>query len=545
MSASPFLILTIRLMYNPSTKRTHISRDVVFTKKMFYREDFSISSDKEYPLGTSFENLRITVDEASSNSSSTIEQPPVDLLPPQPVNPPLVKEVSEDEDDMPSLSVRPDIENISTIADTAPTIDDDSTIDNFNNDAVFVLPDPPTSPNTFEELSLPPDDPVPDFIDIRSPLPSDDETTSTHSLDERPFHTVTRRGRKFFTPEHFRHQPASNALTILPNPYSIFDLNDETEGDSETENEPLFEAPPPPRISMHRSVYGVKHSGKTFSNFTNSMAKAMDFISSLSAPPPVLPESALVGASGSAFHHTNELQVMKLYQALQSDDKEAWKAAIADELARFKKHSVFEVVPKKLLLPRTRLLSSTWNMKKKANGVFRARLIIRGFEQVPNIHYRPEWISAPVSNAVPIRIKIVLLLMMGGYAHVIDGCSAFLLGLFDSDDERVYVSIPNSWERFFQKNVVLLLLKTVHGLKQVANCFYRLLVSVMSGLQFQKSAADPCLYWVRGFSVWQRESVYHATHDLRLEARLTLDESFGNWWAFAWHFLSFRLLVYN
>ena len=92
---------------------------------------------------------------------------------------------------------------------------------------------------------------------------------------------------------------------------------------------------------MHRSVYGVKHSGKTFSNFTNSMAKAMDFISTLSAPPPVLPESALVGASGSTYHHTNELQVMKLYQALQSDDKEAWEAAIADELARFRKHSVW------------------------------------------------------------------------------------------------------------------------------------------------------------------------------------------------------------
>ena len=169
---------------------------------------------------------------------------------------------------------------------------------------------------------------------------------------------------------------------------------------------------------------------------------------------------------------------MKLHQALQSDDKEAWEAAIADGLARFKKYSVFEVVPKKLLPPRTRPLSSTWNMKKKANGVFRARLTIRGFEQVPNIQYRPEWISAPVSNAVTIRIVLVILLMMGGYAYVIDVCSAFLLGLFDNDDERVYVSVTNGWERFSPKNVVLLLLKTVYGLKQAANCFYRLLVSV-------------------------------------------------------------------
>ena len=278
------------------------------------------------------------------------------------------------------------------------------------------------------------------------------------------------------------------------------------EDDSETENDPLFESTPPQHIPLYRTTHGIKYSGKTFANFTNSMAKTMDFIATLSAPPSVLPESALVGASGAAFHHTNELQVMKLHHALQSNDKEAWEAAIAHELARFKKHSVFEVVPKKLLPPTTRPLSSTWNMKKKSNGVFRARLTIRGFEQVPNIHYGPEWISAPVSNAVTICIVLVLLLMMGGYLHVIDVCSAFLLGLFDNEDERVYVSVPNGWEQFFPKNVVLFLLKTVYGLKQAANCFYRLLVSVMSGLKFQKSAADPCLNFKwddeEGLIVW-------------------------------------------
>ena len=129
---------------------------------------------------------------------------------------------------------------------------------------------------------------------------------SAHSPNRRPFHTVTRRGRRVFTPERFRHQPESNALTIAPNPYSIFDLDDEIDDDSETENNPLFEAPPPPRISLHKSTCGIKYSGKTFSKFTTSMAKAMDFISTLSAPPPILPESALVGASGSVFHHTNE-----------------------------------------------------------------------------------------------------------------------------------------------------------------------------------------------------------------------------------------------
>ena len=163
-------------------------------------------------------------------------------------------------------------------------------------------------------------------------------------------------------------------------------------------------------------------------------------------------------------------------------------------------HSVFKVVEKKNIPAHARPLSTTWNMKKKANGTFRARLTIRGFEQVPNVHYRPEWISAPVSNAVTIRIVLVLLLMMGGYAHIVDVCSAFLLGLFDDCDERVYVTIPKGWDQFFPTNTVLLLLKTVYGLKQAANCFYRLLISVMITLGFAKSHADPCLFTTSGIT---------------------------------------------
>ena len=170
------------LMYNPSTKRTHISRDIVFTKKVFYRQDFTVSNDQDHPLDTSFTNLNIIIDDPSSSPESSLNdnQPHVPPTPPQPATPPLVQEASEDEDDMPSLSIRPDTEDISTIEDTAPTIEDHSTIDTFNNDTVYVLPDPPTSPNAFEELSLTPDDRVPDFIDISSPPPSDDEMESTH-----------------------------------------------------------------------------------------------------------------------------------------------------------------------------------------------------------------------------------------------------------------------------------------------------------------------------------------------------------------------------
>ena len=92
-----------------------------------------------------------------------------------------------------------------------------------------------------------------------------------------------------------------------------------------------------------------------------------------------------------------------------------------------------------------------------------------------------------------VRIVIVLLLMMGGYAHIVDVCSAFLLGMF-SNGERLYATVPECWEHKFPPNAFLLLMRTIYGLKQAANCFYRLLVSIMTGLIFTNSLADPCLY---------------------------------------------------
>ena len=299
------------LMFNPSTKRFHISRDIVFAKKMFYREDFSVSSDQDRPLDTSFTNLQIIIDDSSSSPESSLNdnQHHVPPTPPQPATPPLIEEANEEEDETPSLTIRDDVSTVNST--TQSSINDNSTLSIFNDEGVFVLPDPPTPTednlsNHFDELHLMPDSPIPEYIDVAGPpTASDNDLDSSASPDERPFHTVTRRGRRIFTPERFRHQPESSSLIISPNPYSIFELDDEIDEDLEVESNPLYEAPPPPRISLRQSTYGIKYSGKTFSKFTSSMAKAMDFISTLSPPPAILPESALVGASGSAFHHTN------------------------------------------------------------------------------------------------------------------------------------------------------------------------------------------------------------------------------------------------
>ena len=222
------------LMYNPSTKRVHISRDVQFTKKMFFRQDFSTSTDQYHPLDTSFENLTITVD---TDEESSLPAAP-ELAATDPV-------LIPDDDD----ALSPPLEERS-VTTTDPTIntlaqsssDSESVMSIFNADTVFVHPnDPPPLPS----VSSPEEEEVPVFVSNHVPeviefiqsseseLQLDNESEGNNSSsDSHPFHTVTRRGRKVFKPKRYQ-QAESNALALYTNPYSIFDLDDELEDDSD------------------------------------------------------------------------------------------------------------------------------------------------------------------------------------------------------------------------------------------------------------------------------------------------------------------------
>ncbi len=50
------------------------------------------------------------------------------------------------------------------------------------------------------------------------------------------------------------------------------------------------------------------------------------------------------------------------------------------------------------------------------------------------------------------------------------------------------------FEGFYPSNTVLLLKKTLYGLKQAATAFYRKLFAAMQNIGLKRSMADPCLY---------------------------------------------------
>jgi hypothetical protein len=67
-------------------------------------------------------------------------------------------------------------------------------------------------------------------------------------------------------------------------------------------------------------------------------------------------------------------------------------------------------------------------MKKTSNGTLRARLNGRGFEPVPDSHYDPKSMAAPVVCMMTIRIVFILMLIAGWKGHVLDVRGAVLKG---------------------------------------------------------------------------------------------------------------------
>ena len=109
-----------------------------------------------------------------------------------------------------------------------------------------------------------------------------------------------------------------------------------------------------------------------------------------------------------------------------------------------KKRSVWKVKKKKDIPEDAKLLGSKWVFKHKKNGVYRARLMAKGYDQIPGVDYMENF--APVVNDVTIRSTIVLWLMNSDWiAIIVNVETAFLYG---DMDVKSYMEIPEGMQHF-------------------------------------------------------------------------------------------------
>ena len=91
-----------------------------------------------------------------------------------------------------------------------------------------------------------------------------------------------------------------------------------------------------------------------------------------------------------------------------------------------------------------------------------SRLKTRGFKQVDEQSCDLNNIHAPVNNVVTVEVIIMVMLLAGCVAHIVNVQGTFLCGKFEKE-EKIYMKVSEDWEGFYPDNIVLLLLHIMYG----------------------------------------------------------------------------------
>jgi hypothetical protein len=165
---------------------------------------------------------------------------------------------------------------------------------------------------------------------------------------------------------------------------------------------------------------------------------------------------------------------------------------MAEEYQSILKNDVWDIVPR----PEGKsVVTSKWIYKIKhvADGSvekYKARFLARGFSQVEGIDYEETF--APVARYTSIRTIIALTISMGWEPHQIDVKTTFLNG--EIEDE-FYIEQLEGFVIHDDKSHVCRLKKSMYGLKQAPRAWYEKTDGFLMSLGFNKSVADPNLYY--------------------------------------------------
>jgi len=116
-----------------------------------------------------------------------------------------------------------------------------------------------------------------------------------------------------------------------------------------------------------------------------------------------------------------------------------------------------------------------------------------GYSQIPGVDFSNNY--APVGNDMTFRIVMVLRLMFGFHAVLLDVETAFLYGKLE---EEIYMEIPSGYKEVYQdpgKGTVLKLQMAMYGLVQAARQWFKCLSDVLISLGFKPCESDPCLMY--------------------------------------------------
>jgi hypothetical protein len=177
----------------------------------------------------------------------------------------------------------------------------------------------------------------------------------------------------------------------------------------------------------------------------------------------------------------------------EATGRQVWRDAIMEEYNSIMKNDVWEIVPR----PKGKsVVTSRWLYKLKyvVDGSiekYKAPFVAQGFSQVEGFDYDETFTL--IARYTSIRSVISIATEMGWKIHQMDVKTAFLNGLIQ---EEVYIEQPLGFEVHGRESHVCKLKKALYGLKQAPRAWYSRIDAYLQQLSFEKSEADPNLYFI-------------------------------------------------
>ena len=181
-------------------------------------------------------------------------------------------------------------------------------------------------------------------------------------------------------------------------------------------------------------------------------------------------------------------------QQLWCEAAQKWREAICIEFKKMLDMGVWRHVKRNDHPNDCRLVGCRWVFKVKRNGVYHARLVAKGFNQIPGVDFTDNY--SPVVNDVTFRVVVARITIESLKGKVVDIDNAFLNGDLEYE---IYMKIPEGYDEVINPTVdrenCLILQKAIYGLVQAARQFWKKIVDKMQEGGFKLSEADPCMLY--------------------------------------------------
>jgi len=122
------------------------------------------------------------------------------------------------------------------------------------------------------------------------------------------------------------------------------------------------------------------------------------------------------------------------------EKQKKWRTVIWKEFCDMIKRGVWVNVDRSSVPEGRKLIGSKWVFKEKRDRWFQARLVCLGYSQISGVDFSDNY--APVGYDVTFRVVMVLQLMFGFHAVLLDVETAFLYGKLE---EEIYMEIPSGY----------------------------------------------------------------------------------------------------